>query len=385
MVNSKIFVRPILGFIALAVVGACGTDEGDQIIVAEEQKQQASAGPGLCPQVITFDETTNNLGDIITFKYLSRGAIFSSPRGYPLLINEQHPGQAGDAKPTSHPFALGANNQAINQDDPLIINFLADTEKISFFIIDVESPAVANFYDANATLLERIDISSQGGSGLNTKIQSTAQGVRSAEITNFSGDGIALDDLSYEIACSFSFSPVAIQLAPQGTSVVEPVETILPATSLPVVVQQTGQFIDKSAITAFHNDYRRDPALTIDIDRTTFWHSDNMTGGEVKWLAYKFSQTTTLFSIEVINDYTNAYNMGELNILISQDSTDGNDGNWTIIEQIPGDSIFSGGDSFIDFNTAISTKWIKLEMTYQGRGAYGGTPAFYLSEINFYQ
>lgn len=143
--------------------------------------------------------------------------------------------------------------------------------------------------------------------------------------------------------------------------------------------------IDKSTINAFHNDYRRDPGLTIDNNRGTFWHSDNMTGGERKWLAYEFPETITISAIELINDYVNFYAMGELKIIISQDSTNGEDGTWTIIKQIPGDTDFPNGESKIIFDSLVSAKWVKLEMTFQGRGAHGSTPAFYLSEINFFK
>lgn len=109
-------------------------------------------------------------------------------------------GQKNDAIPVSQPFALGANNQGINTADPLIIDFLTDAFNISFYVIDVENDALTLlFYDVNGTLLERINVASQGGSGLNTRIQSLAERVRRVEVTN--GDGIAFDNLSYDIKC----------------------------------------------------------------------------------------------------------------------------------------------------------------------------------------
>ncbi len=166
--------------------------------VPEEEYQSA-----LCRQNIFFDDTENILGQKITMKYEKQGVVFSSPRGDPLLINEQWPGQSGDAKPVSQPFALGANNQGINQDDPLIINFLADASNVRFSLIDVESNAIVRLYDKNNSLLEEINIAPQNGSGQNTNIQNTLNSVRKIEITNSSGDGIAFDNLNYDISCQF--------------------------------------------------------------------------------------------------------------------------------------------------------------------------------------
>lgn len=173
---------------------------------SEAQPLEESVSPPssavLCHQNISFDDTENTLGQQITTKYEKQGVVFSSPRGTPLLINEQWPGQSGDAKPVSQPFALGANNQGINQADPLIINFLADASNVSFSLIDVESNAIVRLYDKNNSLLEKINIAPQGGSGQNTNIQNILNSIRKIEITNSSsGDGMAFDNLLYDINC----------------------------------------------------------------------------------------------------------------------------------------------------------------------------------------
>lgn len=167
------------------------------------QPEPIAESAPLCHQEIYFDDMDNILGQQITTKYEKQGVIFSSPRGNPLLINEQWQGQSGDAKPVSQPFVLGANNQGINQSDPLIINFLADASKISFYLIDVENNAIVRFYDKNNSLLEEINIAPQSESGQNTNIQNTLNSVRKIEITNSSGDGIAFDNLAYDINCQF--------------------------------------------------------------------------------------------------------------------------------------------------------------------------------------
>jgi hypothetical protein len=44
---------------------------------------------------------------------------------------------------------------------------------------------------------------------------------------------------------------------------------------------------------------------------------------------------------------------------------------------------FVAGDGTIVINQNC-VAWVKLKMTYNGTGAVGGTPSFYLSEIMFY-
>jgi PEP-CTERM motif-containing protein len=75
--------------------------------------------------------------------------------------------------------------------------------------------------------------------------------------------------------------------------------------------------------------------------------------------------------------------MGELDIEISSNSTDGQDGTWSIIDHIDGDFTPSGGD-FTRLYNIVSTEWLRLSMTYQGRAAPGTSPAFSLSEMDFY-
>ncbi len=154
--------------------------------------------------------------------------------------------------------------------------------------------------------------------------------------------------------------------------------------------------IDSSNITAYGTLYPAGwyttggytlggPANTIDDNMNTGWRgTDDIQIGDINYLAYIFSQTYSISRIDFYENYppTNAYNMGELDIQISQDSTDGLDGSWTTIEHIAGDFNPPSGDFSRTVNIE-STNGVRLFMTYEGRAAHGGTPTFLLSEIDF--
>lgn len=123
---------------------------------------------------------------------------------------------------------------------------------------------------------------------------------------------------------------------------------------------------------------------TIDDNLSTFWHGVNdLQIGQQDVLAYLFDQPYDISQIDFFNNFLDIYLMGELDIQTSQNSTTGFDGLWTTVDHIDGDFNPPGGD-FTRLLDLDSTSWVRLLMTYQGRGAHGGSPAFYLSEIDFY-
>ena len=144
--------------------------------------------------------------------------------------------------------------------------------------------------------------------------------------------------------------------------------------------------IEKTTISVFGTN----PNLTYNIDNTTdgdygtFWHgTNNIQIGATDYLAYRFDTLLSISQIDFFNNYTSAYNMGELEIQVSQNSTDGFDGDWITIDQVAGDFNPPSGDFTRTFDP-VATQWLRLAMTYQGRAAHGGTPSFILSEIDFY-
>jgi len=145
--------------------------------------------------------------------------------------------------------------------------------------------------------------------------------------------------------------------------------------------------IDNSEITAYGTIFisTHTPYETIDDDLSTFWHgTDNIQIGETDYLIYNFNQSYDVRRIDFINEAAHdTYQMGMLDIQISQNSTNGYDGIWTTIDQVDDDFNPPGGDFTRLVNTG-NTSWIRFKMNYQGKAAYGITPAFYLSEVDFY-
>jgi hypothetical protein len=128
-----------------------------------------------------------------------------------------------------------------------------------------------------------------------------------------------------------------------------------------------------------------DPANTLDEDLEKYWNgTDGLSNGETNYLAYKFNTQYCISQIEFYGlEHLPYYFMGELDIQISQNSTDGLDGDWTTVDHIDGD-FEPGSRSFTRTLDTPPTYWVRLWMEYQGRGAWGGSPAFYLNEIDFY-
>lgn len=127
------------------------------------------------------------------------------------------------------------------------------------------------------------------------------------------------------------------------------------------------------------------PAYTVDENIDNYWDTWTVQQDEIYSLAYKFNNQ---YSISQIDFYslpweTPYYFMGELDIQISQNSTDGIDGVWTTVDHIDGD-FTPGTTSFSRYPDTEYTSWVGLRMKYEGRGAHGISPAFYFNEIDFY-
>lgn len=153
------------------------------------------------------------------------------------------------------------------------------------------------------------------------------------------------------------------------------------ALAAPAIVDSTEI---KASGTIFNPTYP--PSNTIDDNIDTYWHgTNNIQIGGVDYLIYQFKQPTGISRIDFFTNADNGqyYRLGELDIQISQDTTDGLDGTWTTVDHINGDF----APSQIEFTrdlTGQDTSWIRFQMEYQGRGAWGNTPAFFLSEVDFW-
>lgn len=128
------------------------------------------------------------------------------------------------------------------------------------------------------------------------------------------------------------------------------------------------------------------PEDSYDGNLNTYFIAGTVNLGDEVYIAYEFGQAENIDYIALVDDYTDEYNMGDLEIFVSSDSTNGIDGTWQSVTTMDASrsSEFSGGDGVVEINKS-GVRWLKLHMTYNGTGAYGGTPAFYLSEISFYK
>lgn len=141
-----------------------------------------------------------------------------------------------------------------------------------------------------------------------------------------------------------------------------------------------------AAVRVAGNDNRTDHPImnAVDGDSSTFMTTNTLTVGDVRWAAFQLPTIRNLSQINFRDDYTNDYNLGDLEVFVSSDSTDGVDGQWRLAGTInPTSHNFVDGEGSIQINES-NVAWVKLAMKYNGVGAFGGTPAFYLSEITFH-
>lgn len=144
----------------------------------------------------------------------------------------------------------------------------------------------------------------------------------------------------------------------------------------------------------YHGSWFPENTISDNLGGGDLWAGkDDIQIGEVEWLVYKFSGPINLSQIyfylpkfysSPIDDYL-YYFMGELEIQISQkaDPNPNSDADWITIHQVSGD--FEPDKAFFTVLVDdITTSWVRLRMEYQGRGAWGSTPEFFLNEIDFH-
>lgn len=157
-------------------------------------------------------------------------------------------------------------------------------------------------------------------------------------------------------------------------------------TATTTTIPNVTQLVDSATITAIGNDNRSDFPIsnTLDGSNSSFMTTNTLSMSELVYISYQFQNPIRLAKIDLFDQYTNNYNMGDLDILVSADSTNGVNGTWESIGSLSSISPFINGSTSVTTDK-LNVKWVKLQMTYTGTGAYGGTPSFYLSEIKFYE
>lgn len=144
------------------------------------------------------------------------------------------------------------------------------------------------------------------------------------------------------------------------------------------------EYLSGHVVQYYGNDNRDDYPVskTMDNNYATFWTTQTLSLNDVKVIAYKLLTPTNIESISITDNYTNKYNLGDLKLYTSTDSTNGADGTWNLITEMnASNNTFVNGDGTILINDTIL--WVRLIMTYTGTGAHGSTPTFYISEIDF--
>jgi hypothetical protein len=138
-----------------------------------------------------------------------------------------------------------------------------------------------------------------------------------------------------------------------------------------------------SGTVSVHSSYPL--ANAIDNSFSTFMTTGMVLVGDTLKLAFKLQQETDIKEIRLYNDYTDTYALADLVIEFSDDSTNGSDGTWVTSHNVS-PSAFTNGDAIInsDLTNTDCALWVRLNMTYNGTGGYGGTPSLYLSEIKIY-
>ncbi len=130
------------------------------------------------------------------------------------------------------------------------------------------------------------------------------------------------------------------------------------------------------AATPNRNDYP--DTNTKDGNVNTFMTTNTLNINDVVTVVYNLGAKVNLSSIEMWENYTGIYAMGDMVLSVSEDQT-----SWTQVTQMNASSnAFSGGYASVSVNIN-NVQYVRVVMTYTGTGAYGGTPAFYLSEIKF--
>ncbi len=159
-----------------------------------------------------------------------------------------------------------------------------------------------------------------------------------------------------------------------ATNPVVPIVTPTPTPPPPLVAATS------VVSTGFYAGY---PASnTINSNPTLFMTTPALSMGSYVIAGYQLAAPTDLSQIRFEDNYTNTYAMGDLDIYVSANSSNGWDGTWQIIKSLSSsNNSFTNGDGTVSV-TSVYTKWVRLVMTYNGSGDYGSS--FYLSKIYFY-
>jgi hypothetical protein len=118
---------------------------------------------------------------------------------------------------------------------------------------------------------------------------------------------------------------------------------------------------------------------TIDGDPNTFMTTDPLVIGQTVTSEFILAAPTNLSCIQFQNDYSDGYAMGDMTVEVSADGV-----SWNSVSALNAlNNPFAGTQGEMAVSGSGITR-IRLSMTYNGSGAFGATPSFYLSEFKVY-
>jgi len=146
----------------------------------------------------------------------------------------------------------------------------------------------------------------------------------------------------------------------------------------------TPQIVNSDLIDVISSQSRPDYPIENTIDKNTnlMWTTYELSLDESHYVSYLLPERMHITSLLLFNNYSNTYTYGDLAVYVSTDSTNGVNGSWSkVFETDATSALFLDGDGELPINA--EALWVKLNFTYTGTGAYGGSPSFYISEIQF--
>lgn len=113
-----------------------------------------------------------------------------------------------------------------------------------------------------------------------------------------------------------------------------------------------------------------------DDNNNTFMYSSELSQNDNLFFTIELHDATCVNSIEINDFYTESWALGDLKIYGSIDGI-----NFELIQDLK--FIAENQNNFINSILIQSkVKYLKFDMTYNGEGAFGSTPSFYISELN---
>lgn len=142
--------------------------------------------------------------------------------------------------------------------------------------------------------------------------------------------------------------------------------------------------VPSSQIVIYGNDNTGEIGKTLDLNYTTHWTSSELNLFDVKWICYKFKSNKVISKVVIENNYVNEYCMGDLAVWVSSNSSNGINGDWELnaVYDYNDNPLINGDGELVIMEANV--KCVMFSMEYTGSGAYGGTPSFYITEVEFY-